>query len=58
MADTRVQQQFEALKIGGNYSALTAPRTSGHAQFCYNLHLVLVSSNRDDVAFILLALLG
>lgn len=47
MADARVQERFESLKIGGDYSALTAPRTSGHAQFWYNLHLVLVSNNRD-----------
>ena len=47
MADRRVQAQIEALQIKGDYRSLTAPRTSGHAQFCYNLHLVLVSSSRD-----------
>lgn len=47
MADRRVQAQIEALQINGDYRSLTTPRTSGHAQFCYNLHLVLVSSGRD-----------
>lgn len=47
MADPRVQQRFEALAIDGDSEALQQPRASGHAQFCYNLHLVIVSRNRD-----------
>ena len=47
MADARVQQQFEALQIAGDFRRLSVPRTAAHAQFCYNLHLVLVSRARD-----------
>ena len=47
MADPRVQQGFESLAIGGDHDSLCRPRTNAHAQFCYNLHLVLVSSERD-----------
>jgi REP element-mobilizing transposase RayT len=47
MADPRVQRQFEAISIEGDSDALVSPRVSGHAQFCYNLHLVLVSRDRD-----------
>lgn len=47
MADPHVQHCFEALAIDGNSEALEQPRVSGHAQFCYNLHLVIVSRNRD-----------
>ncbi|HEX7380094.1 MAG TPA: hypothetical protein VF278_23435 [Pirellulales bacterium] len=46
MADPRVQEQFEALAIDGDKEALAQPRTSGHAQFCYNLHLVFVGRDR------------
>lgn len=46
MADPRVQQRFESLAISGSHDALCRPRTNAHAQFCYNLHLVLVSSER------------
>lgn len=46
MADPRVQQRFESLAIGGNHDALCRPRVNAHAQFCYNLHVVLVSSER------------
>lgn len=47
MADERVQRRFERLQICGDRQLLVRPRTSGHAQFCYNLHLVLVSHARD-----------
>lgn len=47
MADPRVQRRFESLSIGGSRELLDTPRVSGHAQFCYNLHLVLVSRDRD-----------
>ncbi|HET6879996.1 MAG TPA: hypothetical protein VFI31_07565, partial [Pirellulales bacterium] len=47
MADPRVQHRFESLSIGGNHDALCNPRVNAHAQFCYNLHLVLVSGERD-----------
>lgn len=47
MADDRVQQRFERLQICGDPHCLVRPRTSGHAQFWYNLHLVLVSHARD-----------
>lgn len=46
MADPRVQRHLESLSIDGG-DVLDTPRTSGHAQFCYNLHLVFVSRNRD-----------
>ncbi|HJT33522.1 MAG TPA: transposase [Pirellulales bacterium] len=47
MADARVQAGIEELEIRGEYDRLTAPRTSAHAQYCYNLHVVLVSCRRD-----------
>ena len=47
MADARVQAAIEALQITGEYGPLTAPRTSAHAQYCYNLHVVIVSCRRD-----------
>jgi REP element-mobilizing transposase RayT len=47
MADPRVQRRFESLSIDGDSDALEHPRVSGHAQYCYNLHLVLVSRDRD-----------
>ena len=45
MADPRVQRQFDDLQIDG-CADLTAPRVGGHAQFVYNLHLVLVHRDR------------
>jgi REP element-mobilizing transposase RayT len=47
MADPRVQRQLESLAIDGGRDMLDQPRLSGHAQFCYNLHLVVVSRDRD-----------
>jgi REP element-mobilizing transposase RayT len=47
MADPRVQRPFEALRIDGG-ADLTTPRVGGHAQFLYNLHLVLVHRDRDN----------
>jgi REP element-mobilizing transposase RayT len=46
MADPRVQRQFDKLHIDGG-ADLTMPRVGGHAQFVYNLHLVLVHRDRD-----------
>ncbi|MGH7140225.1 MAG: hypothetical protein ACREHD_31185 [Pirellulales bacterium] len=46
MADPRVQRQLEALSINGG-GDFTTPRVAGHAQFLYNLHLVLVHHDRD-----------
>ncbi|HEX7378895.1 MAG TPA: hypothetical protein VF278_17360 [Pirellulales bacterium] len=45
LADPRVQRQFDALRIDGG-ADLTTPRVGGHAQFLYNLHLVLVHRDR------------
>jgi REP element-mobilizing transposase RayT len=47
MADPHMQRQFDSLSIDGDSDALANPRLSGHAQFCYNLHLVFVSRDRD-----------
>lgn len=46
MADDRMQRRFESLSIDGG-ADLKTPRISGHAQFLYNLHLVLVHQDRD-----------
>jgi len=46
MADARVQERLAGLRIEGAGTDLRAPRVSGHAQFCYNLHLVLVNAQR------------
>ncbi|OYV91007.1 MAG: hypothetical protein B7Z73_05715 [Planctomycetia bacterium 21-64-5] len=45
MVDPRVQRQFEDLRIDGG-GDLTTPRVGSHAQFLYNLHLVLVHRDR------------
>jgi REP element-mobilizing transposase RayT len=45
MADARVQRQFNELHIDGS-ADLTLPRVGGHAQFLYNLHVVLVHCDR------------
>lgn len=46
MADSRVQARIESLAIDGVGPALLKPRIASHAQFCYNLHLVLVNRER------------
>ena len=46
MADPRVQARIEALAIAGVGDDLLKPRIGSHAQFCYNLHLVLVNRER------------
>ncbi|MGH8714418.1 MAG: hypothetical protein ACREYB_10470 [Casimicrobiaceae bacterium] len=45
MADQHVQRQFDELRIDGG-ADLTTPRVGSHAQFLYNLHLVLVHRDR------------
>lgn len=46
MADARVQDRLKAVQISEPGVDLSAPRLSGHAQYCYNLHLVLVCLER------------
>jgi REP element-mobilizing transposase RayT len=46
MADPRVQARLAALSIQGLGPGLLKPRLASHAQFCYNLHLVLVNRDR------------
>ena len=46
MADPRVRGRIEALAIAGVGDDLLKPRIGSHAQFCYNLHLVLVNRER------------
>lgn len=47
MADARVQASIEALRITGDYGKLATLRSSSHARYCYNLHVVLVSCRRE-----------
>jgi REP element-mobilizing transposase RayT len=46
MADAQVQTRVNALSIAGLGVGLFEPQQNSHAQFCYNLHLVLVNRER------------
>lgn len=47
MADPKVQARINALSIAGLGVRLFEPRQNSHAQFSYNLHLVLVNRERE-----------
>jgi REP element-mobilizing transposase RayT len=50
MADARVQERLKDMKISRSGVDLSAPQSTGHARFWYNLHVVLVRGlRRSDI---------